>query len=172
MFTKNRLPAAPVIIAKKNLLSKKKTCAIIVNSSIANSGTGKKGLEDVIFYTSHLAKKINCDPQQILPFSTGVIMEYLPIKKMIVGINHLLKDLSYTNWNNASKAIMTTDTKNKIVRQGGTIDGKKLKVIGIAKGSGMIAPNMATMLSFIFTNASISKKLQKIIINDSVKKKF
>ena len=172
MFTKNRLPAAPVIIAKKNLLSKKKTCAIIVNSSIANSGTGKKGLEDVIFYTSHLAKKINCDPQQILPFSTGVIMEYLPIKKMIVGINHLLKDLSYTNWNNASKAIMTTDTKNKIVRQGVTIDGKELKIIGIAKGSGMIAPNMATMLSFIFTNASISKKLQKIIINDSVKKSF
>ena len=172
VFTKNKLAAAPVLIAKKNLLSKKKTCAIIVNSSIANAGTGKKGLEDVIFYTSYLAKKINCDPEQILPFSTGVIMEYLPIKKMVLGINHLLKNLSYTNWDNASKAIMTTDTKNKLVKQKVIIDGKELRVIGIAKGSGMIAPNMATMLSFIFTNASISKKLQKIIINDSVKKSF
>ena len=88
-------------------------------------------------------------------------MEYLPIKKMVSGINRLLKDLSYTDWDNASKAIMTTDTKNKVVKQRVIIDGKELKVIGIAKGSGMIAPNMATMLSFIFTNASISKKLQK-----------
>ena len=97
-------------------------------------------------------------------------MEYLPIKKMVFGINHLLKSLSYTNWDNASKAIMTTDTTNKLVKQRVIIDGKELRVIGVAKGSGMIAPNMATMLSFIFTNASISKKLQKIIINDSVKK--
>ena len=172
VFTKNKLAAAPVLIAKRNLLSKKKTCAIIVNSSIANAGTGKKGLEDVIFYTSYLAKKINCDPEQILPFSTGVIMEHLPIKKMVAGINLLLKNLSYTNWNNASKAIMTTDKKNKIVKERVIIDGKELKVIGIAKGSGMIAPNMATMLSFVFTNASISNKLQKKIINDSVKKSF
>ena len=111
VFTRNKLAAAPVLIAKKNLLSKKKPRAIIVNSSIANSGTGKKGLEDVIFYTSHLAKKINCHPRQILPFSTGVIMEYLPIKKMVSGINALLTDLSFTDWDNASKAIMTTDTK-------------------------------------------------------------
>ena len=97
-------------------------------------------------------------------------MEYLPLKKMVFGIDHLLKSLSYTNWDNASKAIMTTDTKNKLVKQRVIIDGKELRVIGVAKGSGMIAPNMATMLSFIFTNASISKKLQKIIINDSVKK--
>ena len=97
-------------------------------------------------------------------------MEYLPIKKMVEGINHLLKDLSYSNWDNASKAIMTTDKKNKIMRERVIIDGKELKVIGIAKGSGMIAPNMATMLSFVFTNALISKKLQKKIINDSVKK--
>ena len=97
-------------------------------------------------------------------------MEYLPIKKMVSGINNLLKDLSYTNWEKASKAIMTTDKKNKIVRERVIIDGKELNVIGIAKGSGMIAPNMATMLSFVFTNASISKKLQKKIINDSVKK--
>jgi glutamate N-acetyltransferase/amino-acid N-acetyltransferase len=172
VFTKNKLAAAPVLVAKRNLLSKKKSCAIIVNSSIANAGTGQKGLEDVNFYISHLAKKIDCDPQQILPFSTGVIMEYLPLKKMVAGINHLLENLSYTNWDNASRAIMTTDTKNKIVRQRVIIDGKELKVIGISKGSGMIAPNMATMLSFIFTNASISKKLQKIIINDSVKKSF
>ena len=115
----------------------------------------------MVFYTSYLAKKINCDPEQILPFSTGVIMEYLPIKKMVSGINCLVKDLSYTNWDNASKAIMTTDTKNKLVKERVIIDGKELKVIGIAKGSGMIAPNMATMLSFVFTNASISKKLQK-----------
>ena len=143
-----------------------------MNSSIANAGTGKKGLEDVIFYTSYLAKKIDCAPEQILPFSTGVIMEYLPIKKMVAGINHLLKDLSYSNWDNASKAIMTTDKKNKIIRERVNIDGKELKVIGIAKGSGMIAPNMATMLAFVFTNAIISNKLQKKIINDSVKKSF
>jgi len=172
VFTKNKLAAAPVLIAKKNLLSKKKSCAIIVNSSIANAGTGKKGLEDVIFYTSYLAKKINCDAEQILPFSTGVIMEYLPIKKMVSGINCLVKELSYTSWDNASKAIMTTDTKNKVVKKRVIIDGIELKIIGIAKGSGMIAPNMATMLSFVFTNALISKKLQNIIINDSVNKSF
>ena len=92
VFTKNKLAAAPVLIAKRNLLSKKKTCAIIVNSSIANAGTGKKGLEDVIFYTSYLAKKIDCAPEQILPFSTGVIMEYLPIKKMVAssGIKRMI----------------------------------------------------------------------------------
>ena len=172
VFTKNKLAAAPVLIAKKNLSSKKKLCALIVNSSIANAGTGKKGLEDVIFYISHLAKKINCNPEQILPFSTGVIMEYLPIMKMVSGINYLVKNFSYTNWDQASKAIMTTDTKNKVVKQRVTIDGKELRIIGIAKGSGMIAPNMATMLSFIFTNALIGKKLQNKIINYSVNKSF
>ena len=116
-FYKKQTCCCPSNDSKKKFIIQKKLCAIIVNSSIANAGTGKKGLEDVIFYTSYLAKKINCDPEQILPFSTGVIMEYLPIKKMVGGINQLVKDLSYSNWDNASKAIMTTDTKNKIIKR-------------------------------------------------------
>ena len=113
------------MIAKKNLLCKKKLCAIIVNSSIANAGTGKKGLEDVVFYTSYLAKKINCDPEQILPFSTGDYGIFAN-EEMVSGINCLVKDLSYTSWDIGSKAIMTTDTKNKVVKKKVIIDGKEL----------------------------------------------
>ena len=156
VFTKNRFCAAPVEICRKNLASKAGIRALVVNTGNANAGTGKDGLRRAQEVCEALAAQIGCKASQILPFSTGVIMEPLPADRIIAGLPQAL--LQQANWLSAAEAIMTTDTVPKAVSRKVALSGGEVVITGIAKGAGMIRPDMATMLSFIATNAAIPRK--------------
>lgn len=152
VFTQNRFPAAPVIVCRKHLsAAAPQIRALAINAGIANAGTAGAGLRDAEKSCAELAKLLNCKPAQILPFSTGVIMERLPMPRYLAGLRRCAANLRADNWLPAARAIMTTDTvaKGAHCRAGG------YAVTGIAKGSGMIHPNMATMLAFVATDAKI-----------------
>ena len=159
LFTSNKFPAAPVLVAKKNLSSldiKKKT-ALFVNAGNANAATGPEGLRDIDRMFADY-KDFN-----ILPFSTGVIGERLDLLKYGRSFSDAYKRIGKGSWNNFATSIMTTDKREKIIKKSINIRGKTINFIGIAKGSAMIEPNMATMLSFVFTDLKIGKlKLDKI----------
>jgi len=157
VFTRNRFCAAPVQICRKNLAGKAGIRALIVNTGNANAGTGKDGLKRAEQVCEALAAHLDCKPAQILPFSTGVIMEPLPADRIIAGLPQAL--LQQSNWLSAAEAIMTTDTVAKAVSRKIVLSGGEVVVTGIAKGAGMIKPDMATMLGFVATNASVSRKL-------------
>lgn len=159
LFTSNKFPAAPVKVAKRNLtsLDKKKKTALFINAGNANAATGPEGLEDINKMFANY-KDVN-----VLPFSTGVIGERLDLQRYGKSFFNAYKNLGKSSWKNFATSIMTTDKKEKIVKKSIKIKGKTLNFIGIAKGSAMIEPNMATMLSFVFTDLKISKlKLDKI----------
>ena len=170
VFTKSSTSSAAVNFCKKNIKNKRKNIrTILVNSGNANTFTGNKGVKSVQSLLSYLANKMNCDEKEIYTASTGVIGEFLDPN---VIINEIEKNNPYSVdcWNEAAKAIMTTDTFQKVAFDSCIINNQKVNLIGIAKGSGMIAPNMATMLSFIFTDANISSEvLQKILENETEK---
>lgn len=168
VFTKNKFCAAPVLISKKNLADSNKIRALIINSGNANAGTGKLGYDDALEVCKSVALHINCNINQVLPFSTGVILERLPVKSIIAALDKMKP----VNWDIAAKAIMTTDTVPKCVSSQIIINGETISFSGIAKGSGMICPNMATLLSFIATDASIEKKLLDKIIKEVVEETF
>src|SRR6185436_4993683 len=149
VFTSNRFCAAPVLLAKKHL--KNPVSALIVNTGNANAGTGKDGLNRALSVCAALSRSLKCKPQQILPFSTGVIMEPLPADKLIAA----LPGLKSCGWLDAAEAIMTTDTVPKAFSVKVKLSRGESVVTGIAKGSGMIHPDMATMLSFVATDAGI-----------------
>ena len=149
VFTQNRFCAAPVILAKKHL--KNPVRGLVVNTGNANAGTGEEGLERAFSTCRFVAKKINCKAEQVLPFSTGVIMEQLPVEKIAAA------DLKAATWRDAAEAIMTTDTVPKAVSRKVKLSGGEAVVTGIAKGSGMIRPGMATMLAFVATDAKLSR---------------
>ena len=157
-FTQNAFCAAPITLAKKHL-SEQLPRALIINSGNANAGTGDVGLQNAVQTCQWLAEKIGCLPEQVLPFSTGVIGEQLPMTKMQTGIEQItsqaLEKFSEDNWLSAAKGIMTTDTLAKAVSKTVLLDGEEVTISGIAKGSGMICPNMATMLAFIATDANV-----------------
>jgi glutamate N-acetyltransferase / amino-acid N-acetyltransferase len=152
VFTRNRFCAAPVILAKKNL--KNEIRALVVNTGNANAGTGADGLKRAGQVCAALAAQLGCEPRQVLPFSTGVIMEPLPSDRMISG----LSKTQAADWLAAAEAIMTTDTVPKAFSRSVKLSGGKAVVTGIAKGAGMIRPDMATMLAFVATDARVSKK--------------
>ena len=159
LFTSNKFPAAPVKVAKRNLtnLDKKKKTALFINAGNANAATGPEGLKDINKMFANY-KDVN-----VLPFSTGVIGERLDIQRYGKSFFNAYKNLGRSSWKNFATSIMTTDKKEKIVKKSINIKGKTINFIGIAKGSAMIEPNMATMLSFVFTDLKISKlKLDKI----------
>ena len=162
--------SSAVNFCKKNLKFKpKRVRAILVNSGNSNTFTGKQGEKCVETILSYLQEKLYCSKKEIFTASTGVIGEFLD---PYLIINALEKDIpAYTNsWSEAAKSIMTTDTFHKLVYERCNINNEQINIIGIAKGSGMIAPNMATMLSFIFTDANISSDvLQKILTNENQK---
>lgn len=172
VFTKNQFIAAPVVIAKLNLHIGPHKRAFIINTGSANAGTGKKGLEDAKEICNVLASSLKIDSNEILPFSTGVIMAYLPTDKIKESIPLLVDNLNADNWLDAAEAIMTTDTIPKAVSTSGVIDDTKILVTGISKGSGMINPNMATMLAFIGTNANINAEMLQELIKEVTEKTF
>ena len=159
LFTSNKFPAAPVKVAKRNLtnLDKKKKTALFINAGNANAATGPEGLKDINKMFANY-KDVN-----VLPFSTGVIGERLDLQSYGKSFFNAYKNLGRGSWKNFATSIMTTDKKEKIVKKSIKINGETINFIGIAKGSAMIEPNMATMLSFVFTDLKISKlKLDKI----------
>ena len=170
-FTQNAFCAAPVTIAKKHLaLSLPK--ALIINSGNANAGTGKRGLDDALTTCEWVAEQIKCKPEQILPFSTGVIGEYLPMQKVKSGIESAYSELSPEHWMSVATAIMTTDTMPKAISRQFTLNGETVTITGIAKGSGMICPNMATMLAFVTTDANVEQSYLQQCLSKAVNKSF
>lgn len=171
VFTKNKFAAAPVIVAKQNIKNDIKL--LVINSGNANAGTGKKGLSDAKKINLELAKYLKISPNQVLPFSTGVIMQHLPVEKIIKKINEIDLESSFENsWIDAAKAIMTTDTVQKISSSILKITGENITLTGIAKGSGMINPNMATMLGFIAMDVKISKTLLNTLVKEVADESF
>ena len=155
VFTTNAFCAAPVHVCKRHLALKHGIRALIVNTGCANAGTGEHGMRDAEATCGELAQLLNIQDSQILPFSTGVILEHLPMDKLVGGMPAAIANLTPDNWYNAAQAIMTTDTLPKAVSQQIQLDGKTITITGISKGAGMIKPNMATMLGFIATDAGI-----------------
>lgn len=159
VFTKNRFCAAPVVVAKAHLSVANSIHALVINTGNANAGTGEAGIIHARATCEEVAKLLGCLPQQVLPFSTGVIMEPLPVERIIKGLPRAVGDLKPDNWFAAAQAIMTTDIVPKGVSSQIQIQGETITITGIAKGSGMIHPNMATMLGYIATDANISQLL-------------
>jgi glutamate N-acetyltransferase / amino-acid N-acetyltransferase len=160
VFTRNRFCAAPVLLARKHL--KNDIRALVVNTGNANAGTGEDGLKRALQVCAALAHHIGCEPNEVLPFSTGVIMEPLPVERVTAALPRALLDRA--DWLSAAEAIMTTDTVPKAVSRKVRLSGGETVVTGIAKGAGMIRPDMATMLGFVATDAGVPpKKLQNLV---------
>ena len=176
VFTTNRFCAAPVQVAKANLASAaafgKPVTALVINTGNANAGTGEEGLANANATCEALAKELGCEPSQILPFSTGVILEPLPVQKVVAGLPQAIKNLNEDNWYHAAESIMTTDTQPKAASRTVTIAGKKVVLTGISKGAGMIKPNMATMLGFIACDAKVPQKLLDKLVKDAANASF
>jgi glutamate N-acetyltransferase/amino-acid N-acetyltransferase len=162
VFTRNRFCAAPVLIARKHLASGR-IRALVVNTGNANAGTGKDGLTRAMSVCSGIAKALGCKASEVLPFSTGVIMEPLPAERILAGIPAAVADLRGDNWAQAAESIMTTDTVPKAVSRRVRLAGGTVTVTGIAKGAGMIRPDMATMLGFVATDARIDARTLKAL---------
>ncbi len=161
VFTQNRFCAAPVQICREHLASGGEVRAMLINTGNANAGTGEDGRARALKTCATLAHKLNVTPQQILPFSTGVIMESLPIDRIEAGLDGALSDAREDNWLRAAEGIMTTDTVAKAFGCQVMIGGALVSITGISKGAGMIRPNMATMLGFMATDACVSQSLMQ-----------
>jgi glutamate N-acetyltransferase/amino-acid N-acetyltransferase len=175
IFTQNRFCAAPVIVAKEYLSEQSPGYpirALIINTGNANAGTGAEGVLQAREVCAELARLLGCNDRQVLPFSTGVIMEPLPVEKIIGGLPAAVADLGADNWFAASQAIMTTDTVPKGASKQIQVDGITVTVTGIAKGSGMIRPDMATMLGYIATDAAMTQSLLDEILHYAAANSF
>ena len=172
VFTKNQFCAAPVTLCKQHLLESKVIRALVVNTGNANAGTGESGMQHAVKTCEALANLLNLRPNQILPFSTGVILEPLPVDKLIAGLPTCVSGLKEDNWLNAAEAIMTTDIVAKGYSKQIQLGGKTITITGISKGSGMIHPNMATMLGYIATDAAISQQALNQLIDHAVNRSF
>ena len=172
VFTQNRFCAAPVILAKKHLASGNLPRALVVNTGNANAGTGEDGLQRALAVCAATAETLGCSAQEILPFSTGVIMEPLPADRIVAGLPAAKAGLRADNWLSAAEAIMTTDTVPKAASRRATIDGKTVTVTGIAKGAGMIHPDMATMLGFVATDAAVPTGVLQELLQEVADESF
>ncbi|HUQ74589.1 MAG TPA: bifunctional glutamate N-acetyltransferase/amino-acid acetyltransferase ArgJ [Burkholderiales bacterium] len=168
VFTRNRFCAAPVLLAKKHLGNDVQ--ALVVNTGNANAGTGKTGLERAMQVCEALASHLGCAAEQILPFSTGVIMEQLPAERIVAALPRAL--LHQDDWLSAAEAIMTTDTVPKAYSRKVRLSGGPAVVTGIAKGAGMIRPDMATMLGFIATDARVGQRTLQALLARVVARSF
>ena len=172
-FTQNHFCAAPVVIAREHLSNPDSTIRVlIVNTGNANAGTGETGIKDARATCAEAGRLLGCDSRQVLPFSTGVIMEPLPVAKIIAGLPTAVADLKEDNWLSAAEAIMTTDLVPKAVSKQISLGGTPVAITGIAKGSGMIHPNMATMLSYIATDAALSSQMLREITRYATENSF
>lgn len=175
VFTQNRFCAAPVKVAKEHISRNSKKFpvrALIINTGSANAGTGEEGVAHAKTVCVELARLLNFKINQVLPFSTGVIMESLPVEKIISNLPKALADLKEDNWYSAAQAILTTDTVPKSISKKIFLSGSTVTITGIAKGSGMIRPNMATMLCYLATDAAISQPLLQKMIHKVADKSF
>jgi glutamate N-acetyltransferase/amino-acid N-acetyltransferase len=175
VFTQNKFCAAPVIVAKEHILRKESGSsirALIINTGSANAGTGEEGITHTRSICTELARLLGCDVSQVLPFSTGVIMERLPVEKIILNLPKVVANLKPDNWHSAAQAILTTDTVPKAISKKISLGDSTVTITGVAKGSGMIRPNMATMLSYLATDAAISQPLLKKMIHNVADNSF
>ncbi|GAC1415879.1 MAG: bifunctional glutamate N-acetyltransferase/amino-acid acetyltransferase ArgJ [Burkholderiaceae bacterium] len=176
VFTTNRFCAAPVQLCRAHLEGVRSSGAgiraLLINTGNANAGTGKAGLADAHATCDALAALLGCGAAQILPFSTGVILEPLPVARICAGLPAALANLKPDNWMVAAEAIMTTDTQPKAASRTILIGGQTVTMTGISKGAGMIRPNMATMLGFIATNARVSQPVLERLAKIAADKSF
>jgi len=172
VFTSNRFCAAPVQLCRAHLGSGAAPRAILINTGNANAGTGQDGLDRARATCEALAALLGCSPAQVLPFSTGVIMESLPVDRIIAGLPAALADRAANHWAQAAEAIMTTDTLPKAASRQVQIGGRTVTVTGISKGAGMIRPNMATMLGFVATDAVIAPDLLQALVMHAADESF
>ena len=172
VFTKNRFCAAPVTLCKEHLSQQTEIRALVVNTGNANAGTGESGMQNARTTCAELATLLGCSAAQVLPFSTGVILEPLPMDRLLAGLPDCVANLEEDRWLDAAEAIMTTDIVAKGVSRQVTVGGKTVTITGISKGSGMIHPNMATMLGYIATDAAVSQKVLENIIHHAVNRSF
>jgi len=171
IFTRNQFCAAPVILSRRHL-GQAAPRYLLVNTGNANAGTGEQGMRDALACCQALAEKAGVAVEQVLPFSTGVIGEPLPVGKIVSALDEALAGLSETRWPEAAEGIMTTDTRPKGASRQVDLDGHRVSVSGISKGSGMICPNMATMLGFIATDARIAPDLLQTLASELGEKTF
>ncbi|HNQ58758.1 MAG TPA: bifunctional glutamate N-acetyltransferase/amino-acid acetyltransferase ArgJ [Candidatus Desulfobacillus denitrificans] len=171
VFTQNRFCAAPVLVCREHLAAGA-IRALVVNTGIANAGTGEPGMQSARATCAAAAQLLGCAPAQVLPFSTGVIMEPLPVERIEAGLPASVADLREDNWAAAAEAIMTTDTCPKAASRKVSLGGTAVSVTGIAKGAGMIRPNMATMLGFVATDAAVAQPLLQRLVREAADASF
>jgi glutamate N-acetyltransferase / amino-acid N-acetyltransferase len=172
VFTQNRFCAAPVQVAKEHLASGRSPRALLVNTGNANAGTGKTGIAGARASCDEVARLNECDSREVLPFSTGVIMEPLPVERIVAGLPACIADLREDNWARAAEAIMTTDTIPKARSRRAQIGASSVTVTGIAKGAGMIRPEMATLLAFVATDAPVAQGALEHLLADAAARSF
>lgn len=176
VFTSNRFCAAPVQVCKAHLeglhISASSIRALVINTGNANAGTGESGLVDANATCEALADLLNCEAAQILPFSTGVILEPLPVERIKAGLPRAVANLKSDNWYGAAETIMTTDTQPKAASREVVIKGQTVTLTGISKGAGMIKPNMATMLGFVATDAKVSQLVLDHLVKEAADQSF
>jgi glutamate N-acetyltransferase/amino-acid N-acetyltransferase len=172
VFTANRFCAAPVQICRRHLELGSDIRALVINTGVANAGTGDAGWHAAVDSCTALGQLLGIDDRQVLPFSTGVILEPLPTERLIAGLPACVADLRADNWHAAAHAIMTTDTVAKAASRRVVIAGRTVTVTGISKGAGMIRPNMATMLGFIATDADIGTPLLQELLREAADASF
>jgi glutamate N-acetyltransferase/amino-acid N-acetyltransferase len=168
VFTRNRFCAAPVLVCRKNLRNKVR--ALVVNTGNANAGTGDDGMKRALQVCRELAALAGCKPGEVLPFSTGVIMEPLPVERIVAGLPQALQ--AEADWLAAAEAIMTTDTVPKAFSKKVKLSSGEATVTGIAKGAGMIRPDMATMLGFVATDAAVPRPALNKLVKRAADRSF
>jgi len=171
VFTQNRFCAAPVQLAKEHLASGFPR-ALLVNTGNANAGTGEAGIAGARASCDAAARLVGCEARRVLPFSTGVIMEVLPVERIVAGLPACVADLREDNWARAAEAIMTTDTVPKARSRRVQLAGGTATVTGIAKGAGMIRPDMATLLAFLATDAPVAQGALRQLLADAAARSF
>ncbi len=172
VFTQNRFCAAPVQLCREHLAAQRGIRALLINTGNANAGTGADGVARARQTCAALARHLGLDEQQVLPFSTGVIMETLPVERIVAGLPAAVAALAPDRWLESAEGIMTTDTLPKAASRQVTIGGRTVTVTGIAKGAGMIRPNMATMLGFVATDAVIDPALMQTLVREAADQSF
>jgi glutamate N-acetyltransferase/amino-acid N-acetyltransferase len=172
VFTQNRFCAAPVQLCRQHLAGGQEIRALVINTGIANAGTGEPGRQTAQETCDAVAALLGVEPTQVLPFSTGVILEPLPVGRIKAGLPAVFADLKADNWHAAAHGIMTTDTVAKAASRVITVNGKKITISGVSKGAGMIRPNMATMLGFLATDAGIAQPLLESLVKEAADASF
>ncbi len=171
VFTQNAFCAAPVMVAKKHLAHSQVRC-LLVNAGNANAGTGQRGIDDALLSCQCAAEQVACSTEQVLPFSTGVIGEYLPMENVQKGIVAAANTLQVDGWQKAAQAILTTDTRAKVASVQVDVGGTVITVTGMSKGAGMMKPDMATLLAYVATDVNVDPDVLKHCLNNAVRSSF